>query len=214
MNITRYTHIVWDWNGTLLDDVWLGVEIINQLLQERGKAPISRERYRAIFDFPVREYYRRAGFDFANETFENVGSRFIERYNRRVSDCHLQAGATGILRKNHRSGIRQTILSARESEGLRRDVQAFGIAEYIDEMIGLDHHYAHGKEDLAAGWLRTRGLSPSGMLLIGDTVHDFQVARQLGMDCILVSHGHQEEERLRKTGAAIYPSLAELAHVR
>jgi len=214
MDITRYKHIIWDWNGTLLDDAWLGVDIINQLLGERGKPPVSQEQYRAIFDFPVREYYQRAGFDFTHETFEKVGTQFIERYNRRVNECRLQAGAVEMLQKMHRLGIRQTILSARELRGLRRDVKAFGIAEYIDEMIGLDHHYAHGKLELAAEWLKSSGLSVSGMLLIGDTVHDSEVARQLGMDCILVSHGHQDERRLRKTGLQIYSSLVEIGHVR
>ena len=59
----RYKHIIWDWNGTLLDDTWLCVEGINQALIKRNLTPISEDRYREVFTFPVRDYYKKLGFD-------------------------------------------------------------------------------------------------------------------------------------------------------
>ena len=47
-------HVIWDWNGTLVDDAWLCVEIINELLARRGLAPITPCKYSAVFGFPLR----------------------------------------------------------------------------------------------------------------------------------------------------------------
>jgi len=62
--------IIWDWNGTLLNDVDICVESINILLSERGHKPLSKSLYREIFTFPVKAYYELAGFDFTNESFD------------------------------------------------------------------------------------------------------------------------------------------------
>ena len=66
----KYRYIFWDWNGTLLDDVWLCVDIINYMLIKRGKSEITQSQYREIFDFSVKGYYKKAGFDFKTEPFE------------------------------------------------------------------------------------------------------------------------------------------------
>ena len=83
----RCSHVIWDWNGTLLDDVWLCVDIINAMLGRRGVPALDRERYRRIFDFPVPIYYERAGFDFSRETFAAAADEFCDEAARRVGEC-------------------------------------------------------------------------------------------------------------------------------
>ena len=59
----QYKHILWDWNGTLLDDSWLCVEVLNGLLKESGKPTITHETYKEHFNFPVIHFYEFLGFE-------------------------------------------------------------------------------------------------------------------------------------------------------
>ncbi|MFA5815041.1 MAG: hypothetical protein WC865_05425 [Bacteroidales bacterium] len=82
-----YRHIIWDWNGTLLDDKWLCIESICTLLLDRNLPPIDEEKYARIFRFPVKEYYQEAGFDFIHEPFEVPAMEFIRIYDSRKKEC-------------------------------------------------------------------------------------------------------------------------------
>ena len=46
---SQYKHIIWDWNGTLLDDAWLFVDIMNGVLENRNMDTITVKKYRKIF---------------------------------------------------------------------------------------------------------------------------------------------------------------------
>ena len=85
----KYTHILWDWNGTLLDDMWLCVDVINVLLKKYNKPVLSLIDYQKHFDFPVKDYYERIGFDFKQTPFEIVGTEFINGYYKRWQECKL-----------------------------------------------------------------------------------------------------------------------------
>ena len=91
-------HVIWDWNGTLLDDAWLCVEVMNELLVEHSLPAVDAQRYEALFTFPVVEYYRQLGFDFERTPFEEVGTAFIEGYQARQHECELQPHALEIGR--------------------------------------------------------------------------------------------------------------------
>ena len=91
--MNRYSHILWDWNGTLLDDVWLCLDIISSMLIRRGKKGIDSKRYKTIFGFPVQTYYERPGFDFRKESFDSAATEFCDNYARRVGECRLHDGA-------------------------------------------------------------------------------------------------------------------------
>ena len=96
----RERYLIWDWNGTLLDDVETCVDVMNGMLERRGLAPLkSVECYRGIFTFPVREYYKKAGLDPARESFEKLALEYISEYNRRALSCGLVPYAREILRE-------------------------------------------------------------------------------------------------------------------
>ena len=61
----KYKHILWDWNGTLLDDMWLCVESLNRILKKRERPPLDEKTYKETFSFPVKKYYETLGFDFS-----------------------------------------------------------------------------------------------------------------------------------------------------
>ena len=98
--------VIWDWNGTLLDDLHLSLRIINLLLKRRSLPELSRDRYREVFTFPVKDYYREIGFDFDREPFEIPAREYIDIYNRDVSTCGLQTGATDALGRLQTMAVR------------------------------------------------------------------------------------------------------------
>lgn len=79
----KIKHIIWDWNGTLLDDLWLSIKAINIVLNRYQLPEIHEEKYLEIFTFPVIDYYERLGFDFEKQPFTVVGTEFIEEYTKR-----------------------------------------------------------------------------------------------------------------------------------
>jgi phosphoglycolate phosphatase len=207
LDLERYSHILWDWNGTLLDDAWLCVQVMNSMLAERNLPPLTLERYRDIFSFPVKDYYLVLGFDFENEPFEKVGMEFMDLYNLRQMECTLHREVPEILSKVAAKGIPQSVLSAREENELRIEILDAGIAPFFDKICGLDDHYAHGKTDVGIKLIKDLGLKPEKVLFIGDTLHDAEVAKELNVDCILIPEGHHSPERLSGSGFPVVESL-------
>jgi len=206
----KYKHIIWDYNGTLLNDVELCVEIINELLAARNLKTMTVEKYRQQFDFPVKDYYERIGFNFGEESFEKIGTEFIIQYDKRSNTTKLHKGAYDILKEISEAGIQQSILSARKKEQLDEELKKFGIFNFFDFVFGLDDHYAGGKTEIGKELLRKINLSANEILLIGDTTHDCETANILGTEVLAVSYGHHPKEKLSSCSQFIPKNIEEI----
>lgn len=207
----RYHHIIWDWNGTLLDDLEVSIAVMNGVLARRALPGMDRARYHALFDFPVRRYYERLGFDPRVDAFEQLSTEFIAGYDSRRLEATLHRHAAATLAAIRAAGLGQSILSAYRQETLLEIVAHFGLTPHFDEIAGLDNIHAHSKVALGRELLARLKTAPGEILLVGDTLHDFEVARELGVACALISAGHHPAERLRRTGAPVYDDLAAFA---
>ena len=210
MNLERYATILWDWNGTLIDDTWLSLAINNDLLTNRGLPAINTEQYRQMFDFPIRSYYTRLGFDLEAEPFELIAEEFINQYEARRFECNLQKNAREVLDLFSAMGKCQNILSATHIASLKPFVAHYRLMPYFTQILGLDNHYAASKIQAGLDWMKKTAAKPKETLLIGDTIHDYEVAKALGADSLIIAGGHQDEKRLRHTGATVLPSLHQL----
>lgn len=204
----KYTDVIWDFNGTLLNDVKIGVCAINVLLAARGLPTLSEDGYREVSGFPIVDYYKRIGFDFSKEPYDKVAVEWVDQYRRREHEAALYDGAREMLCYMRNSGLCLTLLSATELQMLNSQVQTLGIKEYFDEICGMDNVYAHGKMSIGCRWRERH--PDSKALLVGDTDHDFEVATGMGADCILFSRGHQSFSRLARLGCPVIGSLKEL----
>ena len=213
MILDKYSHIIWDWNGTLLNDAWLCVDVMNNMLARRGLPQISLDIYRNIFDFPVRDYYMKLGYDFDDESFEKVGMEFMILYNQRQKECSLHVEAVFVLDEISKLGLSQSILSAREQNELRQETIDLGVSRFFEKQYGLDDHYAHGKTDVGIKLLNDLNVAKEKVIFIGDTSHDAEVADELGIDCILVPKGHQSLQRLKNCKKHIIKSINELLNL-
>jgi phosphoglycolate phosphatase len=204
------TTIIWDWNGTLLDDVSICLESINAMLQERRLNLLTRETYREVFTFPVIDYYRKVGFDFTKENWEIVAMDFMDRYFNKLTRSKLFADAHPVLEFFGQLGYRQVILSAMEQEALMSSVMERGIKGYFQQIVGIDNHYAAGKSGNGRAMIDKHSLSGDNTWFIGDTLHDADIARELGCNCLLVANGHQDRKRLELSGVPVLNDLKDL----
>lgn len=211
MQRASYRHLIWDWNGTLLDDLDYSIGVMNTLLARRRLPVLQRERYHALFDFPVRVYYERLGFDPAADPFEKLSTEFITGYDAHRTQAPLHSHTVPTLTSVRAAGLRQSILSAYRHETLHEIVTHFGLTPHFDHIVGLDNIHAHSKVALGRDLVRRLDVSPSEILLVGDTLHDLEVARELGVDCALVAAGHHPFGRLQASGAQVFPDLAAFA---
>ncbi len=207
-------HILWDWNGTLIDDAWLCVEILNAMLGRRGMAPVDAAAYQTAFTFPVVELYRNVGFDFAQESFERVAAEFIAAYDARVQECRLQPAARGVLEALAGRGVRQSILSAYEQSRLEGMVAHLGLARYFAHLVGQRDYYSAGKVAEGRRLLAALDCPPAEIVLIGDSLHDAEVAEAMGVRCLLIPSGHYTRQRLLASGAAVLDALPDVLAYR
>ena len=195
MKEKRYTHVIWDFNGTILDDVDASMKSADQLLAAHGLPTLaSPEVYRDNFGFPVIDYYRRLGFDFEKIPYEVLAPEWVGYYLENARGAGICAGVREVLAEVRTRGIPQLILSATECEMLRGQVKALGILSYFEELLGMGDIHAHSKEQIAVEWRRA---NPNAqVLMVGDTDHDAAVAAAMGADCVLLTTGHQSRARL------------------
>ena len=209
--MAAFKSIVWDWNGTLLDDVDDAVASLNSMLAKRGFPPVDRAFYRARFRFPSRDFYAEIGLDLAHEDWnaicEDFHSAFAAANTRRLRD-----GAVEALEHFKKSGVRQFLLSAHREDLLLKDAEAAGIAGYFEEIAGTDNLDGASKSLRAVRLFSTalKGEDPAGALFVGDTLHDAEVAAETGARCLLLTCGHQEKRRLLAAGCPLADSLSSL----
>ena len=205
-----YTHLIWDFNGTILQDMDLGIRCTNTMLAERGLPVIpSVEAYREIFGFPIDEYYRRLGFDFEKEDYDTVlAPQWVAMYLEGEATCPMMEGAAETITAVKAKGIPQILLSATKIEMLTAQLERLGIYGDFDEIIGLDNIHARSKKAQALDW---KARHPDARpLFIGDTLHDADVAEAVGSDCILFCDGHQSYSRLSDRGFPVISDIREI----
>ncbi|WP_460055733.1 HAD family hydrolase [Spirochaeta dissipatitropha] len=208
-----YKHIIWDWNGTLLDDAEISVSIMNSLLRQRDLSLITLDSYRNSFGFPVEDYYRSLGFDFSRESFADLAACFVSDYAARRRECRLHTGAENLLMAIPEKGRTQYLLSASHENDLVAAVHEYGIAAFFEELAGIGNRHAAGKVARGIEMLTAAGLAPEDCLLVGDSLHDAEVAEALACDCVLMSCGHQSRKRLESSGLPVFDSFTELAQL-
>ena len=200
MDVKNYTDILWDFNGTVIDDVDADIKSVNALLERRGlKTLDSHEEYYKVFGFPIIDYYKRLGFDLEKEDYETViAPEWVNEYKENRKNIKVRDGVVELLEFFKSRRLRQTIISASESSILDRQLRELGIRHYFYKIYGLDNIYAAGKKSLGVLW---RNNNPNAKaLFLGDTEHDAEVADAIQADCILIEGGHSSAEKLKNSG--------------
>ncbi len=207
----KYTHVIWDFNGTVLSDMQAGITAVNEMLAARNLPVIpDLESYRRAFLFPVEQYYRNLGFDFEKEDYKTVlAPLWVSLYNKYSKDSPLFDGVRELTAALRATGVHQSILSASEKRMMCEQLRERDALSSFDEIWGNESIHAYGKNALAAAWREAH--AGACAVLLGDTTHDFEIARELGADCILIAAGHHDVDRLRACGVPVVRDLFEAA---
>lgn len=204
-------YVIWDWNGTLWDDTWLCTEINNTMLRRRGLREITLEDYRENLCFPVSDYYARIGFNYEETSYEELAHEFIAAYEERRFECGLHPGARELICRITAQRIPQAVLSAYKHEALLQALDYFELGTSFDEVVGLNDVYAAGKFENGIAFIQRIDCSPEKVLLIGDTIHDFEVAQAMGVQCVLLACGHNSRSRLECCGVSVYDTFTDFS---
>lgn len=208
----KYKYVIWDFNGTILDDTGISINAINKVLTKRNLPTLdSLSALQEVFCFPVKEYYRRLGLDFSEEPYEIPADEWVNEYTSNMLSAKLMDGVSDALKKIENAGIKQIVLSASELDMLKKQVDSLGIAGFFEEILGCDNVYAGGKTHIAAEWIKNKkeeNVFPA--IMIGDTDHDFEVAQKIGCDCVLYAGGFMSKNRLLRFGVPVFDSFSDI----
>ena len=204
--------IILDFNGTILDDLDLCFNVLNEMLNMYNHPSVTKEQYLNIFTFPVIEYYRVAGFNFDNEPFDELAPIFINKYQPNSLKCPLHKGVVDMIKKWRSENKKIVLLSASKRNLMMEQLEHFKIIDLFDEILGTDTINAVGKEYLAKEYLEKNHVDKETTIMIGDTLHDDEVADVLGISSFLVAKGHQSKERLLKSKAIVLDDIKEIVN--
>jgi phosphoglycolate phosphatase len=191
-------HFIWDWYVTLLQDIDHAVAVVNLLLREENLPATSLEQYKKQFVFPVVRYYQKLGFNTEPEYFQKLCERFNDHFSIGLPHLTLWPGAKNLLSRIKQMGKTQSLLSATEQTMLQDSVRRFEVDHLFDHVYGVFDKQAASKVARGHTLMSEAGVAPEATVLIGDTDHDLEVGLALGVEVILVEHGHQCPERLRR----------------
>ena len=201
-------HILFDWNGTLQDDVLAAVAGTNALLLDQGSAPIGVERYREVFSFPARSSYAALGIDLEHHDWNALCDRFFSVFT--THPVALFPGARESLRALRAAGASLSIVTTSEQRAVERALDRYGIRDAFDAVSGQSDASAGSKVGQALALFRSLGVGPDEACMVGDTGHDKEVADALGVRCVLCAQGSHAAWRLRAvapTGDTIMDAL-------
>ncbi|MGI6360475.1 MAG: large conductance mechanosensitive channel protein MscL [Acholeplasmatales bacterium] len=206
--MTKY--VIWDFNGTIIDDKELSLNLLNEILEKQGKNPVDEDTYLELFGFPIKKYYLKAGVTFERESFDEIAKWYIAKYQPLSLNLKLHDGVVEALIILRKMGIKNICLSASLQENLEEQLRHFGIYDYFDYVIGIDNIKAEGKDKVGANFLKEYKINPYECLYIGDTIYDYDVAKKMKVRSVLFSGGHQSRERLIKRTKNIIDNIYDI----
>ena len=210
MNAQPVKLVIWDWNGTLVDDAQASFESVNDMLTRRSLPLITFEQYSSYIETPIIGFYRHI-FDIDSMDFGEVSREFHEGSTLHMRSRGLMPGAAEVLEQLRAAGIRQVIISSCEKSSLAAQVESYGILHYFDAILGADDFHAGSKIDRAVGYMARCSISPAQTVVVGDLLHDAEMAQAIGARCLLVARGHQLRAHLEPGGQTILEDISQVA---
>jgi phosphoglycolate phosphatase-like HAD superfamily hydrolase len=208
-------HIIWDWNGTLFDDLHIVVDAVNVSLGELGVEPIDADAYRTHYRRPVHLFYEAIlGRPVPPDEMIAIDTSFHDAYHASLDRAGLAPDARAAVGAVVRAGGTQSVLSMWWHDRLVMAVQAFGLAEHMIAVDGhrggpgetKEQHLRHHVDQLGRLY---QGLNAGGIIAVGDITDDAMAANSVGIPCVLYDGGSQPRSDLEATGAPVADSLLE-----
>ena len=189
--------IFWDFNGTILDDLELCHNILNQMLKKHDRKTVTMTEYLNIFTFPVETYYNMV-FDLSETPFDMLANEFITQYQKKSLKLNLHEGVIKAILYAQAKGYQNILLSASEKSRLEAQIKHYEIDHLFDHVLGTENIFGKSKLDVFLAYMKDKMIDPKDAIIIGDTIHDAQLSEAVGCAVILYTKGHQHPDRLKK----------------
>jgi predicted metal-dependent phosphoesterase TrpH/phosphoglycolate phosphatase-like HAD superfamily hydrolase len=182
------------------------------MLTEMNKTLITLEQFYTYVETPIIGFYRHILTEDELD-FSKISKSFHEAYNNRLSETELSSNALNVLQALKKNGAKQYIITATKEESARKLTIKYGVNEYFDGIFGADNTLAESKVERALKFFNENNINPADTVFIGDTLHDLETANALGVDCILVTFGHQGKTIVENSGTVTADSLDEVLNI-
>jgi phosphoglycolate phosphatase len=190
-----YKYVFWDFNGTIIDDIDLCVDILNEMLITHDEVKKTRKEYLDIFSFPVYDYYDKV-FNLKKHSFDDLAVIFTNSYHSRRSEYTIHKNFYETINTLREMGVKNILLSATKQDLLIEQTNELNITHLFDKILGSSNIYAKSKIDYGLEYLKSNNINPLECILVGDTLHDKEVSIKLGIKCLLYTKGHNSVSRL------------------
>lgn len=202
------THLVWDWNGTLLNDLSLVVACTNAAFTSVGGPTVTEDEHRVRFRRPVAEYYADVlGRAVDAEQFGQLDRIFHDAYRSGLTTCELAADARTAMRAWPGD---QSLLSMWFHDELVPTVHRFGLTGHFRRVDGLRGTVGGDrKAESLQKHLAELGVDGGSVVLIGDSIDDADAATAVGARAVLYTGGFTDPARLRASGHPVADTLTE-----
>ncbi len=208
----KYKYVVWDYNGTIINDAKLAVDAENIVLESYGLSSITMEYYLKECEMPLLNFYKKI-FDLQCYDYKEIAVRFIENYDKLFYTADIFPEIKEMIMKLSENGFVQGVISGFETKRLISSLKKFELDEYFKFMSGSDDIHAGDKSERAAKVIERNGFVPSETLFIGDMYHDYETACKVGADCVLIAKGHQGADVLRSYGISVLDNASQLESI-
>ncbi len=196
-HLKNIDHVIWDWNGTLFNDMDTVMVALSQIMTKYSLKPLSREQYLEHFGFPIVDFYKKVGFNLTDVDFNTVSEEFHKVYAEHIHLSQIFTGAENTLSLVKKLNLKQSVLTAAFQNHIEYWLNKYNLEKYFDHVFGLSDKLAHSKMARGEELMRASGSTPERTLLLGDTDHDLEVGQHLGVKVILLTQGHQCPQRLK-----------------
>ena len=204
-------HVIWDWNGTLFDDLHIVVESVNASLAELGAPPIDADGYRDHYTRPVHLFYERLlNRELIADEWKRIDATFHDSYREALPRDDLALDALDALNTVVERGWRQSILSMWWHEELVPFVEERGVDRFMQRVDGNRHDAGETKQIHLERHLEALGITERGadaFLVVGDALDDAQAAIAAGVPCVLYDSGSHHRAELEAAGVPVVESL-------
>ena len=206
------THIVWDWNGTLFNDIDAVVAATNEVFASYGLPPIGLAAFRSAYTRPVWvSYERMLGRALEDGEWQRLDVAFHDAYHRLMERCRLTADARRTIDALADAGHTQSLLSMWRHERLATAVRVYGIEAVFRRVDGLLPEQAGGsKSEFMVRHLAALGVDAADVVMVGDSIDDAVAARHAGARAVLYTGGMQARVDLDGFGVPVIDRLSDV----
>ena len=184
-----FRNLIFDWSGTLCDDMALTIEATNYVLAQYGREPLDRKAFRNEFQLPYPDYY---AVKIPEAKLEDLENYYRYSFDRSETGVTLIPHAKEFVQFCRVRGVRCFILTSMDPRAFDEQARHLGFKDYFEHI----HSGVRNKEEYIYNVLRQHNLNPADTAFIGDMQHDINAAHCAGIIGIGVLTGYNNAAQL------------------